>query len=135
MNYWLLKTEPGSFSIEDLRREGTTSWDGVRNYQARNHLRAMKPGDVALIHHSSIKEPAVVGVGKIIGEAYPDKTQFDSKSSYFDPSAKREVPRWIARKVAFKSLLKRAVTLNAIKTHPLLQKMLVAKRGIRLSVQ
>jgi len=135
MNYWLLKTEPDAFSIEDLKRDGATSWEGVRNYQARNFLREMKSGDKVLIHHSSTAVPAVVGVGEIAGEAVPDPTQFDKKSDYYDPSSKREAPRWTTRKVLYRETFKHPVTLSFIKAHPELKGMVVAQRGSRLSVQ
>lgn len=135
MHHWLLKTEPDAFSIEDLKRDGFTSWDGVRNYQARNFLRDMKPGDKVLIHHSSIAMPAIVGVGEIESDAYPDPTQFDKKSQYFDAASKKDSPRWTTRKVLYKAVLKHPVTLAAIKTHPELKNMLVAQQGSRLSVQ
>jgi len=135
MNYWLLKTEPDAFSVDDLERDGTTSWDGVRNYQARNFLREMKSGDRVLIHHSTIAEPAVVGVGEIEGEAIPDPTQFDKKSQYFDAASKKDTPRWTTRKVTYRETFKVPVKLSFIKLHPELKKMLLAQQGSRLSVQ
>lgn len=135
MRYWLLKTEPDAFSIEDLRKDGSTSWEGVRNYQARNFLREMKPGDQALIYHSSTEIPAVVGVGEIQGEAIPDPTQFDKKSQYFDAASKKEDPRWTTRKVMYKATLAYPVTLGQIKLDSELRKMVVAQKGSRLSVQ
>ncbi|MCE9644189.1 EVE domain-containing protein [Candidatus Parcubacteria bacterium] len=135
MRYWLLKTEPDAFSIDDLKRDGFTSWEGVRNYQARNFLRAMKSGDRVLIHHSSIAEPAVVGVGEIQGEATPDPTQFDKKSQYFDAASKKDTPRWTTRKVVYKGIFKVPVKLSFIKLHPELKGMLLAQQGSRLSVQ
>ena len=135
MRYWLLKTEPEAFSIEDLSREGSTSWDGVRNYQARNFLREMEAKDKVLIYHSSTKEPAIVGAGEIEGDAYPDPSQFDKKSDYFDMASKKEAPRWTTRKVLYRGTFKHPVTLAFVKLHPELKKMVLAQQGSRLSVQ
>src|SRR5690348_14678378 len=94
--YWLVKSEPNSFSIEDLAHapQQTTSWDGVRNYQARNFLRAMRVGDRVLFYHSNADPPAVVGTAEVVKAAYPDDTQFDRKSRHFDPGSKLDAPRW-----------------------------------------
>ncbi len=134
MRYWLLKTEPSSFSIDDLAQKGTSIWDGVRNYQARNYLKEVKRGDVVLIHHSSIAEPAVVGFGTVKDDTFPDPTQFDKKSNYFDPKASKEKPRWFTHTISFKEKFKNPVTLSVIKKHPKLQDMMLVHRG-RLSVQ
>src|SRR5688572_22751875 len=92
--YWLMKSEPDAFSIDDLQRVGTEPWNGVRNYQARNNMRAMHADDGVLFYHSSCDVPGIVGTAKIASEAYPDPTQFDPKSDYFDPKSTREEPRW-----------------------------------------
>lgn len=135
--YWLMKTEPSEYSIDDLslgRNNGM--WDGVRNYQARNFLRdGMKDGDLALIYHSSIKVPAVVGIGKIVGEPYPDPTQFDKKSAYFDPKASKEKPIWVSRNLKLVRKFKKEVTLFEIRSNPKLKKMILIKKGTRLSIQ
>ena len=134
ISYWLLKTEPSSFSIADLERKKRERWDGVRNYQARNNMRAMKKGDIVFIHHSSIKEPAIVGVGKIVETAYPDPSQFDPKSQYFDETSSAHTPRWSAVDVQYVRTLEYPYTLSYIKHHPTLRHMQVALRGSRLSV-
>ena len=91
--HWLMKTEPDAFSIDDLKRVGTEPWNGVRNYQARNHMRQMQPGDGVLFYHSSCEVPAIVGVAEVASAPYPDPTQFDPKSDYFDAKSSREEPR------------------------------------------
>lgn len=139
MKYWLMKSEPDVFSIDDLRKapKKTTLWEGVRNYQARNFMRdEMQKGDVVLFYHSNCKEPGIVGLAKISSrEAYPDPCQFDPKSNYHDPKSDPENPRWLVVDVRYKSRLKTPVTLREIKEHPVLSEMLVARRGMRLSVQ
>lgn len=136
MAHWLLKTEPNSFSVDDLRREKVTSWDGVRNYQARNFLRAMQAGDQVFIYHSSVAEPAIVGEGKVVGEAYPDPTQFDAKSRYFERRASRTWPIWTSRKVRWVRTYRRELALPVIRGLKTLSEMaLVDKRFSRLSIQ
>ncbi|MFG0330272.1 MAG: EVE domain-containing protein [Phycisphaerales bacterium] len=135
-NYWLLKTEPTSYSIDDLERDGRTGWDGVRNYQARNLMRDdMRAGDLALIYHSSADPAGVVGVATIVETAIPDPTQFDPESKYFDEKSSREDPRWIMVSIAFVEKFKRTVALSELKEQAELDGMLVTKRGQRLSVQ
>src|SRR5690606_7814640 len=92
--YWLMKSEPGDFSIDDLERVGTEPWTGVRNYQARNYMRQMQVGDGVLFYHSNCEVPGIYGLAEVASAPYPDKTQFDPKSKYFDPKATREQPRW-----------------------------------------
>ena len=139
MNYWLMKSEPDVFSIDDLKAapKKTTLWEGVRNYQARNFMRdGMSKGDVVLFYHSNCKEPGIVGLAEISSKAaYPDPFQFDPKSKYFDPKSPKDNPRWLVVDVRYKRTLKTAVTLKEIKAHPKLQEMKVAQRGMRLSVQ
>lgn len=139
MQYWLLKSEPESFSIDDLASapRKTTSWDGVRNYQARNFIRdQMKVGDQALFYHSSCDIPAVVGVVSVSKAAYPDDTQFDSKHHHYDPASKREAPRWYMVDVKLVRKLKRAITLDELRQHhhKQLKELAILKRGNRLSV-
>lgn len=136
-NYWLLKTEPATYSIDDLKREGTTRWDGIRNYQARNFLRdGMKKGDAVIIYHSSTGVLGAVGIGKVVSDAYADPTQFDSKSKYFDPKATRPKPRWFTHDISFKDKFKQVIPLSVIKRNPTLRGMyLVGSGGGRLSVQ
>jgi predicted RNA-binding protein with PUA-like domain len=134
--WWLMKTEPDEFSIEDLLRQGSTPWSGVRNYQARNFMRdSMRVDDGVLVYHSSCEVPAVVGLGRIASQAQPDPLQFDLKSEYADPSSPRDNPRWLKVDVAFQQKFKRPVTLEAIRATPELAGMLVVQRGMRLSIQ
>lgn len=132
---WLMKTEPDTFSIDDLRERGSERWDGVRNYQARNFLREMMPGDQVLIHHSQTKPPAVVGLAEITAEAIPDVTATDPKSPYFDPKHTEDSPRWFAPEVSWRATFATPVTLPQLKDEPKLKDMLVVQRGQRLSVQ
>ena len=135
-NYWLLKTEPDVFSYDDLLQspKQTSMWEGVRNYQARNFLREMKAGDKVLVYHSSCKPPGVVGVGEVTREAYPDPTQFDDKSPYYDEKSSQDDPRWSVVNVKAVRKLKRFVTLQEIKEEPELADMKLVQRGNRLSV-
>ncbi len=136
--YWLLKTEPESFSFEDLWRapRRTTSWDGVRNYQARNLLRdAMQVGDGVLVYHSNAEPPGVAGFATIASDAYPDPTQFDPADDHFDPGSQRAEPRWIAREVRAEARAPRLISRDDLREHPVLAGMEVLRRGNRLSVQ
>lgn len=135
MAYWLVKTEPRVYSIDDLKKDKITPWDEVRNYQARNNLREMKKGEQVLIYHSSAEPPAVVGVGKVVIEAYPDPTQFDTRSSYFDPKADKDNPRWFCPDIGFVKKFKKPLALQDIKADKKLQKMVLVQKGSRLSVQ
>lgn len=132
--YWLIKSEPDVFSIDDLERDGVTYWDGVRNYKARNNMRAMTVGDEVLYYHSNAKPPAVVGIARVSREAYPDPTQFDRKSPYFDAKSDPSDPRWSLVDVAFVAKLPRAVSLDEVKSDPALSAMELIRYG-RLSVQ
>jgi predicted RNA-binding protein with PUA-like domain len=132
---WLMKSEPGTYSIDDLERDGTEPWDGVRNYQARNFMREMAEGDLAIFYHSSANPPGAVGVCRICREAYPDRTQFDEKSSYYDPKSKKDDPRWSLVDVEFVEKFAEPITLQALKEEPALEGMLVTQKGSRLSVQ
>jgi predicted RNA-binding protein with PUA-like domain len=135
MHYWLMKTEPDAFSIDDLARVGTEPWSGVRNYQARNFMRdGMAVGDGVLFYHSSCAEPGVVGVAEVASPAYPDPTQFDRKSPYFDPKATRAEPRWMLVDVRFVRKLKRTITLAELRDAPRLEGLGLLQRGSRLSV-
>lgn len=133
--YWLMKTEPDVFSIDDLKKNKTTLWEGVRNYQARNHLMAMKSGDKVLFYHSSAEVIGVAGTAVISKTAAPDPAQFNKKSEYFEPAATKEKPRWFCPEVKFVEKFKNVITLDQIKEDPALASMLVIKRGQRLSVQ
>lgn len=135
MGYWLMKSEPDVYGIDDLERDGTEPWDGIRNYQVRNMIRDdMQVGDLALFYHSRVKEPAAVGVMKIISEAYPDPTQFDANSHYFDAKSDPENPRWLLRDVEFVRKLERPVTLKELKAHPALDDFTLTRKGNRLSI-
>ncbi len=138
MGYWLLKSEPDTFSLDHLksRPKRTEPWDGVRNYQARNFLRdAMRDGDLAFFYHSNCAEPGIVGLCKIVGAARPDPTAFDPDDPHFDPKSDPAMPRWFLRDVKFVRALKRTISLRELKTHaePLGEFPLI-RRGNRLSV-
>lgn len=135
VSYWLVKSEPGTFSIDDLERKGVEHWDGVRSYMARNNLMAMKVGDLALFHHSSADPPGVAGICEVVREAYPDHTQFDPESKYFDPKATSENPRWFMPDMKFVRKFPRFVPIKEIRETPGLQDMALVQRGMRLSVQ
>ena len=135
MAYWLMKSEPDAYSIDDLERDGREPWDGIRNYQARNMMRDdMRVGDEAFFYHSACKEPAIVGVMKIASEPYPDPTQFDPESKYYDPKSKEEDPRWCLVDVEFVRKLPKPLSLRELKTHPELEGMILLRRGNRLSI-
>lgn len=130
-----MKSEPDVYSIDDLRRDGSECWEGVRNYQARNFMREMAQGDLALFYHSNAKPPGVAGICKISRAAYPDDTQFNKKSKYYDPKSKKEDPRWSMVDVAFLEKFDEVVSLEALKGDPKLEGMRVIQKGSRLSVQ
>ncbi|MBB3277959.1 MULTISPECIES: EVE domain-containing protein [Pseudoxanthomonas] len=135
--YWLMKSEPDAFSIDDLRKVGVEPWNGVRNYQARNFMRdGMQVGDGVLFYHSNCPVPGIVGVAKVASAAYPDPTQFDRKSDYYDPKSKPEEPRWVLVDVAFERKLKRTIPLDEIKQQAdaLGDGFALIARGNRLSV-
>jgi predicted RNA-binding protein with PUA-like domain len=139
MRYWLMKTEPTSFSVEDLERakRQTTGWDGVRNYQARNMLRdEMKKGDQALLYYSSTDVPGVVALMKIVKEGYPDPTAFDRKHHHYDPDSDPKEPRWFMVDVQLERRLKRVITLEELRKHATkeLKNMVLLRKGNRLSV-
>ena len=135
--YWLVKSEPGTFSIDDLAKSKnkTTFWDGVRNYQARNFIRdEMKKGDSVLFYHSNADPLAVVGYCELVKEAYPDHTQFEKGNPHFDPKAKKENPPWFMVDIKFVEKFKNPVTLQQMKDNPKLKNMRLIQRGNRLSV-
>ncbi len=134
MNYWLMKSEPDEFSIDDLKRKKSEPWSGVRNYQARNYIRQMRAGDAVFFYHSSCDEPGVAGVAEVAAAAYPDPTQFDPRSDYFDAASKREEPRWSLVDVKFKRKLKRTIALTELKGHKELKELALVRPGNRLSV-
>jgi predicted RNA-binding protein with PUA-like domain len=134
MRYWLMKTEPDEFSIDNLSKKKLEPWTGVRNYQARNFMREMKAGDGVLFYHSSCEIPGVAGIAEVAAEAYPDPTQFDKKSDYYDAASKREEPRWSLVDVRFKRRLKRVIALSELKDRKELDGFALLARGNRLSV-
>jgi predicted RNA-binding protein with PUA-like domain len=135
MKYWLMKSEPDEFSIDDLKKVGREPWSGVRNYQARNFMKSMQVGDAVLFYHSSCAVPGVVGIAEVVSDAYPDPTQFKPKSDYYDPASRPEEPRWWLVDVGFKRKLKRVVTLEALKAEAdALGEFALLNRGNRLSV-
>ena len=133
--YWLMKSEPYVYSIDDLERDGTTHWDGVRNYAARNLMRdRMRIGDRVLYYHSNAKPPGVAGIAEVCRESYPDFTQFDASNKYFDPKATEEVPRWFMVDIRFIEKFAAEVSLPQIRATPELAEMVLVNRS-RLSVQ
>jgi len=138
MRHWLFKSEPDVFSIDDLARakNQTTFWNGVRNYQARNLLRdEIKAGDGVIFYHSSADPPAAAGLAEVVRGGYPDATQFDPKSEYYDEDAKPDDPRWFMVDVKFKEKFARPLPLDELRQMPALADMMLLRRGARLSVQ
>jgi predicted RNA-binding protein with PUA-like domain len=131
---WLMKTEPGTFSIDDLAARRTEPWDGVRNYQARNFIRAMHRGEAVLIYHSACAQPGVAGLAKVASPPKPDPTQFDPRSDHYDAASKRADPRWTLVDVRFVRRLRRVITLDEIKSLRGLGDFALTRRGNRLSV-
>ena len=134
MRYWLMKSEPSVYSIDDLARDRRTPWNGVRNYQARNFMRdEMQQGDRVLFYHSNCEEPGIVGIAEVCSKAYPDASQFDRKSKYFDAGSKPDDPRWL--NVDIKFVKKTGVlSLDDMRRHKTLADMRVLQRGNRLSI-
>jgi len=132
--YWLMKSEPDVYSVNDLERDGSTQWDGVRNYKARNNMRSMAVGDEVLFYHSNANPPGVVGLARVCRQAYPDPSQFDPASKYFDPKSAEDDPRWDMVDVEFVAKAGRTVTLPEIKAEAALSEMELVRYG-RLSVQ
>jgi predicted RNA-binding protein with PUA-like domain len=133
-HFWLVKSEPNVYSIDDLRRDKRTAWTGVRNYQARNHMRAMKKGELVLFYHSSADPTGVAGIAKVVKEAYPDPTQFDRGSEYHDPKSPKGDPRWWLVDVGFVERFAEPLPLTAIKADKRLADMVLVNNS-RLSVQ
>lgn len=135
MSYWLIKSEPDAYSIDDLKHDRRERWDGIRNYQSRNFMRDdMRIGDEILFYHSSCKEPGVVGIAKVASKPYPDPSQFDPGSKYYDPTSDDQEPRWILVDIAFVRKMKRTITLTDIKSQQALEDMILVRRGNRLSI-
>jgi predicted RNA-binding protein with PUA-like domain len=137
MNYWLMKSEPGEFSITDLknRQAQTEAWDGIRNYQARNYIRdEMKTGDIAFFYHSNCEVPGIVGIMDISSMARPDHTAFDCTDNNFDPKSKPEKPTWYLLDVRFQRQFKRTITLAELRQHKALKDLKLLQKGSRLSI-
>ena len=135
MQFWLMKSEPETYSIDDLKEFQTDHWDGIRNYQVRNFFRdQMQIGDKAFFYHSNCKEPGIVGLMEIASEAYPDHTAFDSKEKYFDAKSDPENPRWLMLDVTYIRHTKRNITLSELRDHSSLKEMRLLQKGNRLSV-
>ena len=135
MAYWLMKSEPDVFGIDDLKKVRREPWDGIRNYQLRNMMRYdMRKGDLAFFYHSNCKEPGIVGVMRIASAARPDPTQFDPESRYYDPKSNPDEPRWLLVDVTYKRKLKRTISLTELKACKELADFALVRRGNRLSV-
>ena len=135
-NYWLMKSEPDVYSIDQLKKDKKTYWDGVRNYQARNIMRdKMKVGDGVLYYHSNCKPPAIVGLARVCSEPYPDPTQFDKRSKYFDEKSTRDKPRWHLVDVEFVEKFSTPLALGDLRENTDLEGMALLRKGQRLSVQ
>jgi len=136
MKYWLMKTEPDAFSIDDLKAAGSEPWDGIRNYQARNLMRdEMSVGDPIFIYHSRVQPIGIVGEARVASEAYPDPTQFDPNEKYHDPKSDPANPRWLLVDVAYVRHYPRVLTLAELREQPALEGMMLLKKGMRLSIQ
>lgn len=133
--HWLMKTEPEAYAIHDLERDGRQGWDGVRSFQARNHMRAMRLGDRVLFYHSSVSPPGVAGLAKVVRLAYPDPSQFDPESPYFDRRSSEKRTLWEMVDIAFVERFASLVPLSDLRQEAALAGMLATKRGLRLSVQ
>ncbi len=134
-NYWIMKSEPHEFSIDDLKKKDISIWDGIRNYQVRNMIRdVMGVGDRAFFYHSSSKEIGIVGEMEIVKSSYPDPTQFKTNSKYFDKGSKKDAPRWLSVDVKFVQKFQRTLTLAEIKANPKFETLPLVKRGNRLSI-
>ncbi|MFO7808867.1 EVE domain-containing protein [Guyparkeria sp.] len=135
MAYWLMKSEPDAFSIDDLERVGTEPWDGIRNYQVRNMIRdQMQPGDQAFFYHSNTKVPGIVGIMEIVSQPRPDQTAFDPDEKYYDPKSDPDKPRWLLVDVKYVRHTKRVIPLTELKADPALEEMPLVRRGNRLSI-
>ena len=135
MNYWLMKSEPDVFGIDDLKEVKVEPWDGVRNYQARNMMRDdMKKGDLVFFYHSNTDVPGIVGIMEVVKEGYPDHTAFDPEAKYYDPKSDPDNPRWYMVDVKFKKKLKRTISLAELKETAEIEDMPLVRKGNRLSI-
>lgn len=136
MNYWLIKSEPNCYSLDELKHDGSIPWEGVRNYQARNFMRnGMKVGDKAIFYHSSESPVQAVGIAEVCSEPHTDMSAFDPQDDHFDPKSSPDNPTWILVDFKYRSTFKKPVTLEAMKSDPQLAGMVVTQRGSRLSIQ
>lgn len=138
MNYWLMKTEPSTYSWQDFEKEKDqiTYWEGIRNYQARNLMRdEMKKGDLVFFYHSVVKPPSIMGIAKVVQEAYPDPYALDKNSAYFDPKSTPEKNRWLMVDIQLVQAIPEPITLEELKANPKLEGMMLLKKGSRLSIQ
>ncbi|HEU4685071.1 MAG TPA: EVE domain-containing protein [Nitrospira sp.] len=135
--YWLMKSEPSVFSIHDLEKSlnRTTSWDGVRNYQARNFMREMAIGDLVFFYHSNADPPAVAGIAEVVRTAYPDDSQFDRSSPHYDPDSQKDAPRWDMVDIRHRETFPEPVALDRLRGEARLKNMVLLQKGSRLSVQ
>ena len=134
MNYWLMKSEPDVYSIADLQGDSTSIWDGVRNYQARNFMRQMSPGDLVFFYHSNTKIPGIVGLARVVETGIADPTQFDMNSEYYDIKSQLEAPRWQTVKIEFVEEFVKLISLDELKAKFSADEILVVRKGNRLSV-
>jgi predicted RNA-binding protein with PUA-like domain len=135
MQYWIMKSEPSDYSIDDLERDGQEPWDGVRNYQARNFMRDdMRIGDTVFFYHSNVPEPGIVGEARVCSEAYPDPTAFDPTDKHYDPKSDPKKPRWMLVDVCYVRTYPRTITIGELRDDPKLKGLRVAQRGNRLSI-
>jgi predicted RNA-binding protein with PUA-like domain len=132
--HWLMKSEPDVYGIHTLEQEGSTLWDGIRNYQARNFMRSMQVGDLAFFYHSNTKPPGIVGLMEVIETGLTDPSQFDRTSKYFDPSSKPEEPRWDCVRLAYRRTFPRLISLDELREHFMPEQLAVVRRGNRLSI-
>ena len=134
LTFWLMKSEPEAYGIDDLRRETTTLWDGIRNYQARNFMRTMQPGDQAFFYHSNCKPPGIIGLMEVIEIGLLDPTQFDPQAKYYDPKSNPEKPRWDCARLKFRGEFSALMSLDQLRELYTEDQLPVIKRGNRLSI-
>jgi len=134
MAYWLMKSEPDVYGIQHLQQEGTTLWDGIRNYQARNFMRTMQPGDRAFFYHSNAKPPGIVGLMEVIETGITDPSQFDPNNKYFDPKSKPDAPRWDCARLRYLGTFAELLSLDDLRQHFSAEELPVVRQGNRLSI-
>ena len=134
MAFWLMKSEPDVYGIEHLASEGSTLWDGIRNYQARNYMRSMQVGDQAFFYHSNAKPPGIIGLMEVVATGLTDPSQFDPASAYYDPASKPEAPRWDCVRLAYRRTFDQLLSLDALRVAFTPEELIVVRRGNRLSI-